>query len=204
MRRSALNGISAGCGSSSQAGIALPTVLVAILFMTLLAVGVAQQAKSEMQAGRLEGDVAQVHALLSSAIDEASLRAWSDPAFATSSAFPLHSDPPPGGWQPCTPAPMDSTNIDGPQYCLDFMRRIQTVSVRFSSTTSNCNNSPFNCAVIPLRIRWQLKAGAPVEETYGWLFVQFTDGTKTAVANVRSYFDHKWCRDGIGLSNVCG
>lgn len=205
MLRQALSGTFGRCAGGNQAGIALPTVLVAILFMTLLAAGVAHQAKSEMQAGRLEGDVAQVHALLSSAVDEASLMAWSNPNFANPySGFPSHSSAPPAGWQPCSPVAVDSSDPDGPQYCLDFLQRTETISVRFHSTNSNCNSTPYDCAVVPMRVRWRLKAGEPIEETYGWMFVQFTDTTKSVVANVRSYFDHKWCRDGIGLSNVCG
>lgn len=207
MLRSARSGMCVRFASSDQGGYALPTVLTAILVMLVMGAAVTAQAVSELRAGRLERDVAQKHIIINSAMDEASLLAWSDPDFGEDmAAFPDPTEAVPATWQPCTPQPMDPLDPNGPQYCVDYLRRNDTTTVRVGGTTLNCATTG-HCGVIPVRIRYMLTAsaaGSPHSE-FGWLVVQFTNSTRNQVRSVRTYFEHEWCRESIGVSpNLCG
>lgn len=206
MRKSAESGTSGRFASSREQGLALPTVLATIAVLLIIGAAVAAQAKSELKAGKLEQDVSQVQAILTSAMDEASFTAWSDPTFGTDvTRFPDPIEPVPAGYQPCTPESMNPSDLTGPQYCIDYLRRSDTVTVRVGSSNMNCSTRK-DCGEIPIRIRYKLKAAdTETRQVLGWLFIQFTNTNKNQVRSVRTYFDHKWCRENPNLTaNLCG
>lgn len=156
----------------SQDGVALPLALGTILLLSLVAVGVLIQVRSELRTQAMEPDVAQAQILIWSGLNEARRLAeepgmgfGDEPAVDPSAADSL----PPA---PCSPEP----GWAAPHYCLQALRRIEGEVTGIEGST----------AQIPVVVYWRLRESDPLRPAYGWI-VLTDSGRSLGVSN------QVWC-----------
>jgi hypothetical protein len=178
-----------------QRGVALPTVLAAILVLTLIVAAMASRVRATLRAASLDADVAQRQALVHAAFNEVAMRfdlthpeSYDDDGDGVAEGAPDPTQPKPPGWQPCSPRPIDPAVPDGPAYCAHVLYPVYSL-VTVEETAEATSQ-------VPVMVRWRLRSSDSVNETFGWILYD-------PDRDVHVYYHHIWCRPANDGFNLC-